>query len=325
MSAAFNPTLSVVIPTHNRLELVLACLASLTSCGDPALEIVVVDDGGEDGLAQALAARFPRVRLLRRDQPGGFSLAANTGLAAARGELLLLLNNDTEVDATALAALRQAFADQPTLGIAGAALRYPDGRPQWSGGEEPGLLWLFGLTSGLPALLGRSRLFRRWISPSGSQGGDVAWVTGAALAMRREVLASLTELDTRFHAYAQDLDFCLRARSQGWRVAVIAELTVMHHHGATLGEQGDAVDRHRPDLLWADLLRWAAKAHGETWAQRARLVMRCGARLRQLGRWLGSPWPFGVDRATWRRQSAAYRAAGRALADFRPEPTQTSR
>ncbi len=149
--------LSVVVPTHDTRDLTLACLGSLAGQKVPGLQVIVVDDASTDGTAEAVARLHPGVRVLQTGERAvGFTRAANLGLAAAEGEILLLLNSDTEVDPGGLAALLAAFAADSRLGAAGGALRYPDGRPQWSGGPAPTLLWLFGLASGLPAALGGS-------------------------------------------------------------------------------------------------------------------------------------------------------------------------
>ena len=145
---------SVVIPTRETVELTCRCLESLRPQVDAGVEIVVVDDASRDGTAEAIAARFPEVRLLRQTERRGFTAAVNRGLDAATGGLLIALNSDTELLPGSLAALLAGFAGEEHLGVAGARLVYPDGTPQWSGGREPGLLWLFGLASGLPALLG---------------------------------------------------------------------------------------------------------------------------------------------------------------------------
>jgi N-acetylglucosaminyl-diphospho-decaprenol L-rhamnosyltransferase len=293
------PRLSVAIPTHDTRDLTLACLASLEAArgeveGGPAgggLEVVVVDDGSGDGTAEAVAGRFPSVRLLRRDEAGGFSVAANAALRAATGSVLLLLNSDTEVPAGSLTALLEALDRHPRLGIAGADLFYPDGSPQWSGGPAPTLLWLFGLASGLPRLLARLPGWRRLRPPSGSvaDAGDgdaprpVDWVTGAALAMRREAWDDAGPLDEGYAFYGQDLDLCLTAGQRGWGVAVVPGFRVLHHHGASVAGSGTGRKLERghqdPEKLRRDLLRWAEKHRGAGWARWARWLLRAGAGL----------------------------------------------
>ena len=151
--------LSIVVPTHDTRDLTGRCLASLVALGSLAeAEVLVVDDGSTDGTFEALAPRFPRATWIRHERPRGFAAAANAGLAAASGDLLLLLNSDTELLEADLGGLRERFARSPRLGAAGARLRNADGSPQWSGGREPGLAWLFAVASDLPARLGGWRL-----------------------------------------------------------------------------------------------------------------------------------------------------------------------
>jgi GT2 family glycosyltransferase len=236
--------LSVVIPTHDTRELALAAVTSvLRQADNSAVELVVVDDGSGDGTAEAVRRAAPAALLLRHEAPRGFTPAANAGLAAARGDTLLLLNSDAELRDGALAALVAAFAAEPGLGVAGARLFYPDGRPQWSGGRLPTVLWLFVLASGVGAL-------RRRLPGAGSTAAGhaepVAWVSGAALAMRRAVWEGCGPLDQRYAFYGQDLDLCWAARRAGFRVAVVPGFTAVHHHGATIGRGGDALGGQRP-------------------------------------------------------------------------------
>lgn len=306
--------ISVVIPTHDTRELTLACVGSLARAGRPemaGLEIVVVDDASRDGTAEALAERHPEVHVLRMDPGVGFTRAANAGLARARGEILLLLNSDTEVEAGAFAPLLDAFRSDPRLGAAGAALHYPDGSPQWSGGREPSLLWLFGLASGLPSLLGRLRSYRR-VKPVGAAPGGIAWVTGAAMAIRRPAWEEIGPLEEGYRFYGQDLDFCLRLRDAGWNVGLVPGFRVLHHHGATIGKKNSGGRQHS-ELLWTDLLRWARRHRGERWTGRAALALRGGAALRLAGRGLLYPFVRGDRKAGWNEESRTFARAARAV------------
>ncbi len=318
-----SPRLSVVVPTHDTRELTLRCLESLARAAPPDAEVIVVDDGSRDGTAEAVAARFPTALVLRNDAPAGFTRAANRGLARTGGDILLLLNSDTEVEGPALAALTARFAAEPSLGVVGAALHYPDGSPQWSGGMEPSLAWLFALSSGLPVLLGRLPLYRRArpLAP-GDAPRRVSWVTGAALAIRRAAWQQAGPLDESFRFYGQDLDLCLRVRQAGWEVQIAPGFRVLHHHGATIGRSVGTMDtmstmgavgRQHPELLWTDLLRWARKHRSARWVARARSALFWGAALRLAGRGLARPFLPAGQREAWRADSRAFREALRAL------------
>jgi N-acetylglucosaminyl-diphospho-decaprenol L-rhamnosyltransferase len=276
-----GPPLSIVIPTHDTRELTLRCLDSLFAAPVAGLEVILVDDASGDGTAEAVAARHPEVTVLRNSQPARFTRSANRGLAAATGELLLLLNSDTEVEAGGIETLVEIFKREPELGIAGALLHYPDGSPQWSGGREPTLAWFFALTSALPALLAKLPFYRRVKPLAPDRPREVDWVTGAAMAFRRPVWEAVGPLDEGFRFYAQDLDFCLRARRAGWRIEIRPDFPVLHHHGATIGRSPGARGRQHLELLEEDLLRWARKHHGPAWAGRAGIALRAGGRLQR--------------------------------------------
>jgi hypothetical protein len=307
------PPLSIVIPTHDTRELTLRCLDSLHASPLAGMEVILVDDASRDGTAEAARERHPGVTVLRHEEPRRFTRSANAGLARARGGLLLLLNSDTEVLPGGLARLAGAFAEEPRLGIAGALLHYPDGSPQWSGGREPSLAWFFALSSGLPALLARMPLYRRAkpLAPDAPRAVD--WVTGAAMAFRREVWESAGPLDEGYRFYAQDLDFCLRARRAGWDVQIRPDLPVLHHHGATIGRDSGARKRQQPELLWSDLLRWARKHRGRSWAARAEAALRTGAWLRRLGHGMAGPFVSAERRGEWREEDRVFREALKGL------------
>jgi N-acetylglucosaminyl-diphospho-decaprenol L-rhamnosyltransferase len=314
--------LSIVIPTHDTRELTLRCLESVLGAPVAGMEVILVDDASRDGTAEAVRARFPAVTVLANERVERFTRSANLGLERTRGEIVLLLNSDTEVAAGGLAALLEVFAHEPRLGIAGALLHYPDGSPQWSGGREPSLAWFFALSSGLPALLARLPFYRRLkpLDAPGRARTQVDWVTGAALGFRRAVWDAAGPLDEGFRFYAQDLDFCLRARRAGWEVEVRPEISVLHHHGATIGRDPGASRRQQHELLWADLLRWARKHHGPRWASRAEAALRAGACLRLACRGLAWPLAGAGRRGVWREDNRAVRSALGGLAACHPPP-----
>jgi hypothetical protein len=318
-TVASRPRLSVVVPTHDTREITLRCLQALGPWLAEGAEVVLVDDGSRDGTAEAVEQRSPAVRVLRSPEARGFTAAANEGLAAARGELLLLLNSDTEVEAATLPRLFAAFEADPRLGAAGAVLTNPDGSPQWSGGPEPTLLWLFVLASGLGSALARLPGYRNLRPVDGEVRGSVDWVTGAAMAIRREAWEAIGPLDGRYRFYAQDLDFCVGLRDAGWQVALAPGFRVMHLGGATITKRAGATEHANPTLLWADLLTWAEKRHGREWARRARRGMRIGSGLRLLARRAARLAVSHERRNEWDRETEAFGTARRQLWP-QPEP-----
>ncbi len=288
--------ISVIVPLHNRADLAEQCLAALARWTTP-LEVIVVDDGSTDPGVDLLRRAGLAHRWLRNPKARGFSAAVNDGLELATGDPLLLLNSDAEVTAGGDQVLREALASAAEsqapgsrLGAVAARLVYPDGRPQWSGGNFPSLLWLFALASGL----GRKARFRvRKAPPSGFAGGAVDWAPGAALAIARSAWSAVGAFDESYRHYAQDLDYCQRLAAAGHTVRVLADWIVVHHLGASLGPANGRAsgpasaevggyDGQRLDLLWLDLLHWARQHRSAAWAGRARRRLLLGGRLRQL-------------------------------------------
>lgn len=271
---------SVIIPTRDTLVLTTKCVASVLRSGAKEQQIILVDDGSTDGSAEALRRRFPHLHVTSTPTSHGFTAAANRGLEMAQGEIKLLLNSDTELAEDTLAAFLVAFATRPQLGIAGARLFYPDGRAGWCGGAVPTASSLFATALGAGAVLDRMPFYRKFHPPSGASGGEVDWVPGAAMAIRSQVLDEVGDFDRRFALYAQDLDLCCRARAAGWRIAVLPDARVVHHHGATIRRGGGAYASTDVGLLWTDLLRWAEKSRPERFSRRARRALLVGGSIR---------------------------------------------
>jgi hypothetical protein len=312
--------LTVVVPTHSTRDLTLRCLSSIESQGSAVHEIIVVDDHSRDDTVEQVRRRFPQVQVIVLASRSGFTMAANRGLDVARGQLFLLLNSDTEVLEGGLSALREAFETDPALGVAGGQLFFPNGEPQWSGGDEPGLLWSFALASGLAEMLASLPGYRRVRPVRGGRGDPrpVEWVTGAALACRREVWREVGPLDQSFRFYCQDLDFCLRARRAGWGVEILPRFQVSHVHGATIDRAPGSARRQNPELLWTDLVRWARSSHGTRVALRYRNALGLGGHLRLTGHRLRMLVGGRRIRGRWSEPSLAFRRALRALRELPP-------
>lgn len=313
-----SPRRSVVIPTHDTRELTLACLRSVLGGDEHAVEeIVLVDDASRDGTADAVREQFPAITLLVLDTNRGFTHAVNEGASRARGDHLVLLNSDTRVAPDALRRLSLTLDEHPELGAVGAQLFDPSGELQWSAGRDPSALWLFVMASGIARHYARIPGLRR-LRPAGGRhrAGPaptlVDWVPATAMAVRREAWLALGGFDPAYALYAQDLDFCVRLRRAGFRVALEPRARVTHHLGATIGASPDAsADRVRLAALWLDLVRWAERSGGPTRARRARLALEQGGRLRRLLDALLTPRAkrADVDTARDRRVLAAALAA----------------
>ena len=123
-----RPSISILIPVYNRLDLTSACLASIERHKDPMLdtEIFVIDDASTDGTADFIRARYPGIKLIQNRRRQSFGPSINMAARVAAGRFLCLLNNDTLVQPNWLAPLVDAALKDPTIGVVGNRQLWPD-------------------------------------------------------------------------------------------------------------------------------------------------------------------------------------------------------
>jgi GT2 family glycosyltransferase len=219
-----RPAAGVVIPTWNGARFLGPCLAALAAQTRRDFEVLVVDNGSTDDTA-AVLAEHPEARHLRLARNEGFAVACNAGIAASRGEVVVLLNNDTEVEPGWLAALLAALEGWPEAGMA---------QPKVLVHGRPDTLHTTGDTVDLAA---RPANRGAWQPDDGrwDVGGEVFGVNAAAGAYRRSMLDDVGVLEPRFGSYLEDVDLAWRARLRGWRCVYVPEARVLHHVSATGG------------------------------------------------------------------------------------------
>ncbi|TDR43115.1 GT2 family glycosyltransferase [Tahibacter aquaticus] len=220
-----QPQVSIVIPVYNKIAYTLACLASLAQhAGKASFEVIVVDDCSSDDTPKSLAD-VDGLRVVRNTQNLGFVGSCNAGAAAAHGEFVLFLNNDTVVTPGWLEALLRCFAEQPDAGLVGAKLVYPDGRLQEAGGIvfRDGSGWNYGR-------------FEDPADPRYNFRREADYCSGAAIMLRRSLFEQLGSFDRRYApAYYEDTDLAFAVRAAGLKVYYEPQSTVVHFEGISAG------------------------------------------------------------------------------------------
>lgn len=222
---AAAPKASIVIPVYNKFPYTLACLQSIAHHGAKlGFEVIVVNDCSSDE-TQAGLAEISGIHAIHNEQNLGFIGACNAGAAAASGEYLVFLNNDTQVTSGWLDSLIDTFDQHRNVGLVGAKLVYPDGRLQEAGGV------VFSDASGWN--YGR---FGDPRDPAYNYVREVDYCSGAAIAIARTLFEQRGGFDTRYApAYYEDTDLAFQVREAGLRVIYQPASVVIHFEGITSG------------------------------------------------------------------------------------------
>lgn len=233
--------LSVIIATYNARDILANCLRSI-ELNPPrgSYEIIVVDDASADETAEMVRKRFPKVRLLRNEVNQQYAVSNNRALACARGEFILLLNNDTLVLPEALARMIAFLREHPQAGAVGCKLLNEDGSVQWSVKSLPNLgSALFGARSIITRLFPNNPFSQRHLLQLGSDMKTpfaAGFVSGAAVMHPRQVIHKVGALDERFF-YHIDADYCKRIADIGYQSYYLPTAAIVHlaHRGGSMG------------------------------------------------------------------------------------------
>jgi GT2 family glycosyltransferase len=216
------PSLSVVIPTARGGGDLEACLRTLAEQSYPGLDVVVVDNASAERAGERVATQFSGVRVIRNEQNLGFVGASNQGIDASGGELILLLNDDTELEPGALTDLVEALVCRPAWGACQPKLLLMD---------DPGRVDTAGSFLTATGFL----VHRGAYEPEAAftKSDEIFAAKGAAFLVRRRALEEVGSFDPDFFAYFEETDLCWRLWLAGWEVGFAADARVLHKLGAT--------------------------------------------------------------------------------------------
>jgi GT2 family glycosyltransferase/glycosyltransferase involved in cell wall biosynthesis len=244
-----SPQVSIIIPVFNNWSFTYACLRSVAEHTTAPFELIVVDNHSTDATPELLRA-MGGITVITNDTNEVFVNACNQAAAQARGQYILLLNNDTEVSPGWLEALLEPMEDERT-GIVGGKLVYPDGRLQ----EAGGIIWRDGTGCNYghgddPDL------------PQYNYRKAVDYCSGACLLVRRSLWETLGGFDTRYApAYYEDTDLCFAARDLHYKVIYQPRARIVHFGGASAGKETTSgykrfqdINQHKFVEKWATVL-----------------------------------------------------------------------
>lgn len=228
-------SVAVVVLSWNGRDDTLACLRSLEAASYPRLTVMCVDNGSVDGSADAVAAEHPDVRLVRLDRNLGFAGGMNTGIRAALAsgaDYVLTLNNDTTVEPGFVEPLVVALRSDGSASAACAQILFADDPPRvWYGGAR----W-----RPRRGYQGRHLRYGRPPLPRSDPPYTTDRACAAAMLVPRRVLEQVGAFDDDLFAYAEDLDWSLRARARGLHALVVPASLVRHRVSAATGGHASA-------------------------------------------------------------------------------------
>lgn len=234
---AEEPKVSIVIPVYNQIHYTYACLLSiLEHTKDVSYEVIIADDVSTDA-TEHLSEYAEGLVICRNTTNQGFLRNCNNAARHARGKYVMFLNNDTQVTEGWLSSLVKLIESDPSIGMVGSKLVYPDGRLQ----EAGGIIWSDGSGWNYGRLDDPDK-------PEYNYVKDVDYISGAAILLSNDLWKQIGGFDTRFApAYCEDSDLAFEVRKAGYRVVYQPLSKVIHFEGISNGTdvEGTGLKRYQ--------------------------------------------------------------------------------
>jgi N-acetylglucosaminyl-diphospho-decaprenol L-rhamnosyltransferase len=260
--------IAAAIVNYNTCTHLKACLETVMA--EESVQAIVVDNASTDGSPEMVASDFPEVDLVRAPNEG-YGAGANVAVRHAKTPYVLLLNSDTRLHTGALAALVAYMDSHPRVGMVGPQLVNPDGSLQPSIYPTPSPMaeltrWtsLSVIVRGIPSL--RRKYFVDWPH---DRAAPVGWVTGAALAIRKEAFDAIGGFDTSFFMYSEEVDLAYSLEKAGWEVHFAPVATVTHFGGAS-------TEAYRAEMLarlYASMHHFYRKHFSLNWQRQLKVII----------------------------------------------------
>ncbi len=264
---------SVIIVSWNAKEYLVQCLKSLSSgAGQYAMEVIVVDNASTDGSPEEVETNYPHVCLIRNKTNLGFAKGNNIGIRACKGRYICLVNSDVEVLENCIPRLLEYLESHPDVGMVGPRIIGSNAKLQRSCRGFPSLWNMFCRALALDVICPRTKLFGGYLMHYWGQDtlSAVAILSGCFWLVRREALVKVGLLDEDFFMYGEDMDWCKRFWSCGWRLTFVPGAEAIHYGGAS---SANAPVRFYVEKQKADLHYWGK--HHTRLAQQCYFAIAC--------------------------------------------------
>ncbi|MBI2020562.1 glycosyltransferase family 2 protein [Candidatus Daviesbacteria bacterium] len=238
-----NSDLSVIILSYNTKEITHHCLQKLDEakkyCEQKLhnkIEVMVVDNGSQDGSPLMIKEDHPEVKLLALKENTGFSRGNNIGMKESKYDFILLLNSDVYLEVDSLYKALAYFRVNLNCDVLGCKLKYTDGRLQPSAGNLPNFLntifWIMGI-SAIPALKRVTHPFHPTLKSFFAKAHQAGWITGAFFMLKREVFEKTQGFDENLFLYMEEVEWCKRIQDRGFKIWYNPNFEVTHLKAAS--------------------------------------------------------------------------------------------
>lgn len=245
--------ISIVILNYNTFDLTVQCVKSvLEKTSGVSYEVIVVDNASPEGRADDFKKEFPEIVLIKSEKNMGFAKGNNLGVAAARGQFILLLNSDTLLRSNVAETLRNFLVAQQHVAAVSARLEYPDGNVQHCCQRFPSVKYR------LFELFRLQKVFRnsggRILMGSFFDHKSIAypdWIWGTCFMFRKDLLKQLPgeKLADEFFMYGEDMQWCMEFRKRGYSIAFESAAVVVHLMGKSAGAKNELMNKNRQSFM----------------------------------------------------------------------------
>jgi GT2 family glycosyltransferase len=217
-----NPLVSILVLNWNGEKVLRQSLESIRKLTYPNREEMVIDNNSTDGSIEIIQKEFPEFQLLKNRANLGFAAGMNKGIRKAKGDLILLFNNDAVAHPKSLSTLvERAISDNSIGMVGGLILFYKPNNIIWSSGGMfdalTGTIWSKGLGQAFSSVTQNSRPVL-----------NVDYLSGCVLLIKREVIKKVGLLDEGFFINDDDIDYCFRAQRAGYKSVLEPSALVWH-------------------------------------------------------------------------------------------------
>ena len=221
--------LSIVVLSYNTKKLLEQTLRSIPE--NDKWEVIVVDNGSDDGSFEMLKSKYKKVKTIRNSKNLGFAGGNNVGIKASQGKYVMLLNSDTKIINDSIEKMVGYLEKNKEVGAVGPKLMLPDGAidlachrsfpTPWNA-----LSYFLKLEQTMPNSKTFGGYHRTW--EDFNESHDVEVISAGAMMVRREVIDEVGLLDEQFFLYGEDIDWCKRIYDAGWRIVYLPESVIIH-------------------------------------------------------------------------------------------------